>query len=107
RIRGSQRHLDRVRIDFGGEADRLLDRFFGLTRESEDERAVNGDAEVVTVLGEAAGELDPHALLDVVQNLLIAGFVADEQQAQAVVPEHLERGPRNVWLGIARPGDPQ
>jgi tRNA A37 methylthiotransferase MiaB len=33
---------------------------------------------------------DAHALLDVVQDLLVAGLVADEQQAQAVVLENLQ-----------------
>ena len=51
----------------------------------EDEGAVDGDAELVAVLGEAARHVDQHALLDVVQDLLVAGFVADQQQAQPVV----------------------
>ena len=49
--------------------------------------------------------LDPHALLDVVQNLLVAGFVADEEQPQPVVLEHFKRLPRHVGLGVAGPDD--
>ena len=63
------------------------------------------DAELVAVLGEAARDVDPHALLDVVEDLLVAGFVADQQQPQAVVAQHFERRARHVGLGVARPGD--
>ena len=76
-----------------------------LARQAEDEGAVDGDAELVAILGEALGDLDAHALLDVVQDLLIAGFVADEQQPQAVVPQHLQRLARHIGLGVAGPGD--
>ena len=50
-------------------------------------------------------DVDPHALLDVVQDLLVAGLVADQQQAQAVVAHDLQRLARHVGLGVARPGD--
>src|SRR5579862_314079 len=75
-IRRGEGNLDRMRIDLRGEADGLLDGFLGFTRKAEDEGAVNGDSKLVTVLGEPAGHVDAHALLDVVQDLLIAGFVA-------------------------------
>ena len=71
----------------------------------EDEGAVDGDPELVAILGEALGDVDQHALLDVVQDLLVAGLVADEQQAQAVVAHDLERLARHIGLGVARPGD--
>ena len=51
-----------------------------------------------------ARHVDAHALLDVVQDLLVARFVADQQQAQAVVLQHLQRLARHVGLGVARPG---
>ncbi len=54
-----------------------------LARQPEDEGAVNLDAEFVAVLGEALGHVDQHALLDVVQDLLVAGFVADHEQPAA------------------------
>ena len=53
RIRRRQRHLDGVRVDLGGEADRLLDRLLRLARQAQDEGAVDLDAELVAVLGEA------------------------------------------------------
>jgi len=68
---------------------------------------MNDDAEVVAILGEAAREFDAHALLDVEQDLLIAGLVADQQQAQARLLHDLQSLARHVGFGIARPGDPQ
>ena len=77
----------------------------GFARQAQNEGAVDDDAELVAVLGEAARHVDPHALLDVVQDLLIAGLVADQQQAQAIVLHHLQRLARHIGLGVARPGD--
>src|SRR5205085_1488893 len=102
-----ERHLDRVRVDVGGELDRLLDRLLRLARQAQNERAVNRDAELVAVLCETPRDIDPHALLDVVQDLLIAGFVADQQQPQAVVAQDFEHRARHVRFGVARPGDAQ
>ena len=68
---------------------------------------MNGDSQLVTVPGEAARELDAHPFLDVVEDLLVACFVADKQQAQAVVAKDLERVSRNIGLGVARPRDAQ
>ena len=76
-----------------------------LAGQPEDEGAVDGDAELVAVLGEAPRHVDAHALPDVVQDLLIAAFVADQQQPQAVVAHDLERLARHIGLGVARPGD--
>ena len=104
RIGRGKRNLDGVRIDLGGEADGLFDGLLGLARQAHDEGAVDGDAEFVAVLGEAAGDVDPHALLDVVQDLLIAGLVADQKEPQAVVAQHLQRLARHIGLGVARPG---
>ena len=61
------------------------------------------DPQLVAVLGELAGDLDPHALLDVVQDLLVAALIADQQQPQPVVLQHLQRLARHVRLGVARP----
>src|SRR5579884_14937 len=77
RVGRRQRHLDRVRVDLGGEGDRLLDRLLGFAGQAEDEGAVDRDAELVAVLRETAGDVDPHPLLDVVQYLLVARLVAD------------------------------
>ena len=65
------------------------------------------DAELVAVAGEPAGHVDQHALLDVVQDLLVAALVADEQQAQAIVLQYLQRLARHVGLGVTRPGHAQ
>ena len=63
------------------------------------------DAKLAAILGEALGDVDQQALLDVVQDLLIAGFVADQQQTKAIVLHHFQRLARHVGFGIARPGD--
>ena len=66
---------------------------------------MDGDAEFVAVLGEAPRHVDAHALPDVVQDLLIAAFIADQQQPQAVVAHCPQRVARDIGFGVARPGD--
>src|SRR5487761_1328227 len=51
RVRSGDGHLQRVGVDVLGELDRLLDRLLGLTGKADDERAVDGYAQVVAVLG--------------------------------------------------------
>jgi hypothetical protein len=65
-----------------GEVDGVADRLLGLAGQAEDEVAVNGQAEVVAVLGEVARALHGGALLDVLEDLRIAGLEADDQQRQ-------------------------
>ena len=84
-IGGSEGDLDGMGVDLRGEADGLLDGFPRLARQPHDESAVDGDAQLVTVLGELARHVDAHALLDIVQDLLVAALVADQQEPQAVV----------------------
>src|SRR5438552_2758171 len=96
-----ERDLNRVRIDLRRELDRLLDRFLGLAGKSEDESAVDRDAKLMAILGEAFGDVDQHALLDVMQDLLIARLITDQEQAQTVVLKYLQRSARNIGLGIA------
>src|SRR5262249_59053016 len=84
---------------------RLLDRLLGLAGQAENEGAVDRDPGLVAILGEAWGDVDAYAFLDVVQDLLIAGLIADEQEPQAVVAHHAQRVARHVRLGIARPSD--
>ena len=79
-IRRGQRYLDRMRIDLGGETNRLLDRFLGLAGKAENEGPVDRDPELAAILGKAAGDVDPHPLFDVVEDLLVARLVADQQQ---------------------------
>ena len=96
-----------MRIDLLGEIQRLLDRLAGFAGEPQNEGAVDDDAELVAVFGEAAGKIHPHALLDVDQDLLIAGFVADQEQTQAIILHDFEGLARNIGLGVARPRDPE
>src|SRR6185295_9723558 len=78
-IWGRERNLYGVRIDLGGKSDRLLDRLPGFAGQAEDERPVHGDPEIATILAEPPRDVDQHSLLDVVQNLLIARLVTDQQ----------------------------
>jgi hypothetical protein len=56
---------------------------FGLAGQAEDEVGVDDEAEVVAVLDEVAGALDGGALLDVLEDLRVAGLEADDEQAAA------------------------
>ncbi len=62
------------------------------------------DPEFVAILGKPPRDVDAHPLLDVVEDLLVAGLVADEQQPQSVVAQYLQRRARHIGLGVARPG---
>ena len=75
----------------------------GLPRQADDERTVNGDPEITTVLGELAGPLDLDPLFDVSEDLLVPGLVAHQEQAEAVVAQDLERFVGHVGLGVAGP----
>ena len=105
RVGRGDRHLDRVRIELAGEADRLRDRLVRLAGKPEDERAVDPDAERLGVPGELPRDVQADPLLHVVEDALVAGFVADEQKAKAVVFQDTERLVRDVRLGVARPCD--
>src|SRR3954451_19078500 len=96
-----------MRIDLDREADGFLDRLLGLAGEAEDEGTVGDDAKLAAILGESFGNVDEHAFLDVVKDLLVAGFVADQQEPQAIVLQYLQGRPRHIGLGIARPDDPE
>ena len=104
-IRRRERNLDGVRVDLLGEADGFLNGFLGFARQAEDEGAVDLDAQLVAVLGELPRDVDQHALLDVVQDLLVAGLVADDEQPAAVVGQHFEGLARHIALGVAGPDD--
>src|ERR1035437_1475860 len=84
------------------EANRLLDGLLRLDRQAEDEGAVNYDARLVAGFGEAAHLVQRDALLDVLENLLVAALVADQEQAQAGVFERLDGVV--VKVGAAVPG---
>jgi hypothetical protein len=59
-------------------------RLGGLARQADDKGAVNGD-----------------------ENLLVPGLVSHEQQAQAIVPQDLQRLVGDVGFRVARPGQAQ
>jgi len=59
------------------------------------------DAELVTILREPARYVYQHPFLDVVQDLLVAGFVAHQQQPKPVVGKYLQGVARHVGLGVA------
>src|SRR5262245_1368374 len=96
-----------MRVDLLGETDCLLDSLLGLAGEAQNKGSMDDDAKFVAIFGEAAGDVDSHALLDIVQDLLIAGLVSDKQQAQAIIFHHLQRLAWNVGLGVAGPGQPE
>src|SRR5690242_18472675 len=80
-----ERDLDGVRVDLGGKANGFLNRLLRLAREPQNESTMDLYAQFVAVLGKAARNLDPHTLLDVVQDLLVATLVAHEQQAETII----------------------
>ncbi len=77
---------------------RLADRLPALTRQAQNERAVDGDAQFVAIAGELLGDFDAHTLLDVVQDLLVAGFITDQKQAQTAIAQLLQRFIRHIGL---------
>src|SRR5579862_7070506 len=104
-IRRGQAHLKRERVDLLGVLDGLADRLVRFARQPEDERPVDGDAELLAVLRELAGLLQPDALLDVVEYFLVAALVADQEEAQAVVAHDLEGLVADIGAGVATPHD--
>src|SRR5208283_4143089 len=76
--------------EFLCELDRVLDGFARFAGQAKNEVAVHDQAELVAILGELAGALNGGTLLDVLENLLIAGFVADDKQAAAGIFHSLE-----------------
>ena len=89
--------LDGLAVELLGEVDGVADGFLGLAGEAEDEVAVDDEAEVVAVLDEVACALDGGALLDVLEDLRVAGLEADDEQAAAGFLHGLE--------GVAVGGD--
>src|SRR5260370_41502955 len=84
-IGGGERDLDRVRIDLGGKADSLLDRFLGFSGKTEDEGSVDCYSELVAILREAAGVVCPHFLFSVFGGLLGAPLSAAPPCARPLV----------------------
>ena len=68
---------------------------------------MDGQAQLLAILGELARPLHGGALLDVLQNLRVAGFVADDQQAAARVFHGLQSFEVGGHARGAGPGHPQ
>src|SRR5450759_4234048 len=107
RVSMRHRNLDRLYVEFLGEVDRVLDGLASFSRQSEDEISVDYESQLVAILGELAGALDGRAFLDVLQNLLIARFVAHNQEPAARVFHGLERFEVGCDSRCARPGQAQ
>ena len=100
------RDLNGFDVQLLGEVDGVADGFLGLAGQAEDEVAVDHQSELVAILGELARTFDGGALLDVLQDLRIARFIAHDQQAAACFLHRLQRlvvggdargaGPRHV-----------
>ena len=99
--------LDGLAVERLGEVDGVADRLLGLAGQAEDEVAVDDEAEVVAVLDEVARALDGGALLDVLEDLRVAGLVADDQQAAAGFLHGLERVAVGGDARGAGPGEAQ
>ena len=73
-------NLDGFDVQLFGEIDGPADGFAAFAGETKDKISVHHQAKLVAILGELAGTLDGGALLDILQNLLVAGFIAHDQQ---------------------------
>ena len=78
-IRVSDGYLDGLDIQFLGEVDGATDGFVRFPGQAQDEIAVDDQTQLVAILGELPGALDGRALLDVLQDLLVALLVANDQ----------------------------
>ena len=97
--------MQRKHVEFLREADGVFDGFLGLDGQAEDERAVNHHAGLVAGFGEAAHFVHRHAFLDAGQDVVVAAFVADEEQAQAIVFERFDRVVIEVRAAVTAPVD--
>src|SRR5665213_822508 len=78
RVRRGEGHLNRVGIDLLGKVDGFFDRLRGFAWQSEDERAMDKDAEFAAVLCETPCDVGSKSLPDVMQDLIVTRFVADQ-----------------------------
>src|ERR1700733_259210 len=69
--RMAERNLDGFNVQLFGELNGLTQSLARLAGKSHDEVAVNGQAQLVAVLGEALRHVDGGAFLDVLQDLLV------------------------------------
>src|SRR4029077_13230686 len=83
RIGRRERYLDGFAIHFARKAHRLLDGLLAFARQPEDESSMDQDAQLVAVLGEAPRPIQSDPLFDVLEDLGVAAFISDDEQAQA------------------------
>ena len=81
RVSMRNRNLNGLHIKFFGKRDGVVDGLAGFAGQSHDEVAVNHKPKLVTIFRELPRPFDGRALLDVFQNLLIAGFITHDEQA--------------------------
>ena len=87
----AERHLNGLHVQLLGEVDALAQGLARFARQTDDKIAMNHQAQLVAILGKAHGHVDGGALFDVPENLLVAGFIADNQQTAAGVLHRLQR----------------
>jgi len=105
RIGRRERDLDAVGIQLFRECDRLLDGLLRLPWQTNDEGAMDHDAELLAALRELPRLSEVGALLDIFQNLLVPGFVAHDQQPESPFPHRFQRVVVRCHLRIGRPGE--
>ena len=98
-------YLDGFAVEGLGEVDGVADRLPGFAWKAENKVGVDDEAEVVAVLDEVAGALDGGTLLDVLEDLRIAGFEADDEETATGILHRLERVAVGGDARGARPGD--
>ena len=97
--------LNGVAIELLSELDGVADGSLGFTGKAEDEITVYDEAKSTTVLNEVASALDCGSLLDVLENLRIAGLETDDQQPAASFLHRLEGVIVGGDTGVAGPGE--
>src|SRR6185437_10491725 len=97
--------LDGFAVKRLGEVDGVADGLLGFAGEAEDEVGVDNQAEVVAVLDELTRALDGGALLDVLEDLRVAGLEADDEQTAAGFLHGLEGVAVGGRARGAGPGD--
>src|ERR1022692_3076234 len=104
RIGRGERNLDAEHVEFLGEIDGVRNGFTRLDGQAENEGAVDKDVRLLAGPGEPAHFLHGHAFFDAGENVVVAGFVTDQEQAQAVVLEGFYGVVINVRPAVATPG---
>src|SRR5690348_5172209 len=102
-----QGNLDGFTVEFSRKIDGALDGFRRLTRQADDEVSVDRDAEFLAVLRKPAAHLCRCAFFDVFQDLIVAGFKADDEKSSAAVSHGLQSFIIAVNAGRAGPAETQ